>query len=132
AAGTVACSGNSPVTPSVTASPASSTATASHSGSGRPDDHGDHRGNEPGDDRGHDAGGDRDNDRDELTGVIADKGGVCPTLTFSIGTTTVTTDLHTTFDDTSCNALANGNRVEVKGAIQANRSLLASRVEKKK
>ena len=63
----------------------------------------------------------------ELTGTIAGKTGTCPTLTFSIGTTTFRTNAQTLFRE-ACNALVNGNRVEVKGTREANGTVLASRV----
>jgi len=63
----------------------------------------------------------------ELTGTIAGKTGTCPTLTFSIGTTTFRTNAQTLFRE-ACSALVNGDRVEVKGTREANGTVLASRV----
>jgi hypothetical protein len=52
------------------------------------------------------------------------------TLTFSIGTTTVTTSLTTVFEDGACHALANGVLVEVKGPRTGN-TISATVVEQK-
>jgi hypothetical protein len=53
----------------------------------------------------------------------------CPTLTFTIGTTTVKTNDRTRFDGVTCATLANGNVVEVEGVRQADGSILATEVE---
>jgi Domain of unknown function (DUF5666) len=50
-------------------------------------------------------------------------------LSFRIGSTTVRTSAQTRFDDTSCTTLTVGDSVEVKGARQADGSVLASRVQ---
>jgi hypothetical protein len=50
-------------------------------------------------------------------------------LSFRIGYTTVRTSAQTRFDDTSCTALKVGDSVEVKGARQADGSVLASRIQ---
>lgn len=70
-------------------------------------------------------------DRVELKGVIAARTGACPSITFSIGTSTVMTNAATTFDDGACSTLQNGVQVEVEGVRQANGIVLASRVENK-
>jgi hypothetical protein len=44
----------------------------------------------------------------------------------------VATNGSTAFNDTTCAALANGDRVEVKGTRQTDSSVLAARVEKDK
>jgi hypothetical protein len=54
------------------------------------------------------------------------------TLAFKVGTTTVKTNATTQFKDTTCAALKAGDSVEAKGTKQADASVLASRVEKKK
>jgi uncharacterized protein DUF5666 len=76
--------------------------------------------------------GDDDHGEVELSGTLAGKAGTCPALTFTVSSTMVVTNGSTEFKDTSCAALANGDRVEVKGTKQSNGSVLASRVEKKK
>jgi len=66
----------------------------------------------------------------EIEGSIVTLSGACPNLTFKINTTTVKTNASTKFDDTSCTALKAGNKVEVKGTVQADKSILATQVEK--
>jgi hypothetical protein len=73
--------------------------------------------------------GEEEEDEIELKGTISGKTGSCPALTFTVSSTTVTTNASTQFKDTSCSALVNGSRVEVKGTKQSNGSVLASRVE---
>lgn len=80
-----------------------------------------------------DTGRDNDGEDEEtelkgtVTGLTASP--ACPSVTFTIGSTTVKTNAVTTFDDVTCAALANGNVVEVEGVIQTDGSLLASKVE---
>ena len=69
--------------------------------------------------------------RVELKGIIAGRTGACPSITFSVGTSTVMTNSATTFDDGACSTLQNGVQVEVEGVRQANDVVLASRVENK-
>jgi uncharacterized protein DUF5666 len=69
--------------------------------------------------------------RVELKGIIAGRTGACPSITFSVGTSTVMTNAATTFDDGACSTLQNGVQVEVEGVRQANDVVLASRVENK-
>ena len=64
-----------------------------------------------------------------LEGLVSGLSGTCPAVTFLIGTTQVSTDAATSFDDVTCAALANGARVEVEGATQADLSVLATKVE---
>jgi hypothetical protein len=77
--------------------------------------------------------GNGDNDEDELddevNGVVAALSGACPTLTFMVQATRVTTNSATVFDDTACARVVNGMDVEVHGVRQADGSLLASRIE---
>lgn len=74
---------------------------------------------------------DTDDDETELKGTVAGltPSPACPSVTFTIGSTTVKTNSATTFDDVTCAALANGNVVEVEGALQIDGSLVASKVE---
>lgn len=83
-----------------------------------------------------DTGDDNDEDDDvaqaELKGAISGLNLTttpCPSVTFTIGTTVVKTSTATTFDDVACEALVNGNIVEVEGTKQADGSILATRVE---
>jgi len=57
--------------------------------------------------------------------------GACPSITFSVSGSTVSTSASTRFDD-ACGSLKNGERVEVRGIRQTNNVVAASRVEKKK
>lgn len=68
----------------------------------------------------------------EVSGTVSDKGGTCPALTFKLGGVAVATSATTEFKNVTCSALANGDRVEVKGTKQSTVTILASRVEKKK
>jgi len=84
----------------------------------------------PGDDHG---GHGDDHGEAEASGTVAGKGGTCPSIHFTIGSTTVQTSGSTEFRDVTCSALANGNRVEVKGtrASASSTTINATRVEKK-
>jgi hypothetical protein len=88
----------------------------------------------PGDDHDNDGGNDggEHNDQAELNGTISAKTGSCPTLTFTIASTKVSTNASTEFKDVACSSLSNGDSAEVKGTRQTNGSVLASSVEKKK
>jgi len=67
----------------------------------------------------------------EVTGSISSAiGGTCPVINFSVGSTSVSTNAGTKFEDTTCSALKKGDRVEVKGTRQPNGSVLATKVEK--
>jgi len=72
----------------------------------------------------------------EVKGTIAAGSikGACSasSLSFTVGSTKVTTNASTRFQDVSCAALQAGDPVEVKGARQTDGSVLASRVERKK
>ena len=80
---------------------------------------------------------DNDNDDDRhggearLEGSIGGLSGACPSITFSVSGSTVSTSASTRFDD-ACGSLKNGERVEVRGIRQTNNVVAASRVEKKK
>ena len=70
--------------------------------------------------------------RVEVTGTVAGRAGTCPSLTFTVGTTSVSTSSSTEFKDVTCAALKNGDRVEVKGSRQTPTAVVnATRVEKK-
>ncbi len=66
----------------------------------------------------------------EVKGVISGLASTagCPSLTFTVGTTTVTTSSTTVFSGVACTALANGRRVEVEGTLTGT-TLAAARVE---
>jgi hypothetical protein len=65
----------------------------------------------------------------EVSGAIAGKTGTCPALSFTVGTNMVTTDSLTVFHETTCDLLADSVIVEVKGTLQPDGSVLASRIE---
>src|SRR3989442_531265 len=70
-------------------------------------------------------------DEAEVKGTISSAiTGTCPAISFTFGSTSVTTNASTTFNDTTCAALKQGDQVEVKGTRQANGSVLARKVEK--
>jgi len=76
---------------------------------------------------------DEDENEVEVRGAISSAvTGTCPSIGFSIGSTSVSTNASTRFDDTSCSALKRGDTVEAKGTRQTNGSVLASRVKMKK
>jgi len=92
-------------------------------------EHGGNPGPNPGPGDGDD---EHENGRVELTGSVAARSGTCPSLTFTVGTTSVSTSNSTEFKDVSCAALKNGDRVEVKGSRQSPAAVVnATRVEKK-
>lgn len=65
----------------------------------------------------------------ELHGIVAEAAGTCPARTFTVAGGSIATDASTIFEDGTCADLANGGRVEVKGVLRADGSLLATRVE---
>jgi hypothetical protein len=83
-------------------------------------------GNGNGDD---DQGGD-DHGQVELNGSASGVTGTCPAVTFTLSSTTVTTNASTKFDGVACTALATAGRLEVKGSKQTNGSVLATKVAK--
>jgi hypothetical protein len=72
---------------------------------------------------------DDDENEAEVKGAVAGKTGTCPAISFTIGSTSVTTSATTEFKGATCTALANGARVEVKGTKQSNGVVVASRVQ---
>ena len=74
--------------------------------------------------------GEDDNDNTDAQGAISGLGGTCPSLTFFIGSTKVTTNPSTQFEDVTCATLANGAKVDVKGTRANDGTLVASKVER--
>jgi len=74
---------------------------------------------------------DDDDDGVKVAGQISGLPGAgsCPALSFTVGTKQVTTSGSTKFEDVTCATLINGMTVEVKGVLQANGSIAATRVE---
>ena len=77
------------------------------------------------DDRKEDGG----KDQNEVKGAVAGLTGTCPSLTFTVQGTKVTTTAGTTFDDLTCARVQNGLIVEVKGPRQGDGTVAATRVE---
>jgi hypothetical protein len=84
-------------------------------------------------------GGDADDDDDDddheaevegrVSGLLNSNSNSCPNITFTIGNTKVTGDQNTTYGNgTSCGAIKNDLKVEVKGVKQNDGSVLASRI----
>jgi hypothetical protein len=65
-----------------------------------------------------------------VRGAIAGLSGACPVRSFSVNGAAVVTSAATRFDDVPCAGLQNGNAVEVRGGLQANGTILASRVKR--
>lgn len=77
----------------------------------------------------HDDAEDGDLNEAEVSGAVSARGGTCPAaLTFSVGTTKVTTTATTVFRRTTCEAVVNAAVVEVKGTRQTDGSIVATRV----
>lgn len=68
-------------------------------------------------------------DMPEADGLIAGVIGTCPALSFTVGTTKVTTNAQTVFMDGTCAGALNGTEVEVRGTTQPDGSLVALIVE---
>jgi Domain of unknown function (DUF5666) len=88
-----------------------------------------------GDDEDENENENEDRNEAELKGAIAagSIGGSCAAsnLSFRVGSTLVKTNASTQFKDAACASLKAGDSVEVKGARQADNSVLATRVERK-
>ena len=69
-----------------------------------------------------------DADRGEAEGVVSGLAGTCPAITFNVGTLKVSASATTIFGHGGCLAVVNGAQVEVKGAVQSDGSLAASRI----
>jgi len=79
---------------------------------------------------GDDGQGDDNHGGVELKGTASGVTGTCPTVTFTVSSTTVMTNASTKFDGVACTALATAGRLEVEGTKQSNGSVLATKVEK--
>ena len=81
-------------------------------------------------DDGHDDG-QHDAHEVEMKGPLSALGGACPAISFAVAGVTFQTSAATRFDDVSCSALKNGDRVEVKGTRRSGGSIVdATRVKK--
>jgi hypothetical protein len=65
----------------------------------------------------------------EVEGAVSNVSGSCPSLTFVVSGKTIMTTASTQFKDSTCGSIAAGRRVEVKGTVQANGTILATRLE---
>ena len=65
----------------------------------------------------------------EVEGVVSARSGSCPAVTFTVNTTKVSTDTATQFKGGTCATIANGVKIEVEGARQADGSIRATHVE---
>ena len=78
---------------------------------------------------GDDDDDDGDDDDSELHGTVSGLLGTCPSLTFFVSGARVTTNASTRFED-GCTALRNDHRVEVKGSLTSDGTLIATKVER--
>jgi hypothetical protein len=65
----------------------------------------------------------------EVKGRLSDLRGSCPNVSFTVDDRRVAADSNTGFHKRSCWALSNGAKVTVKGRVQANGVILASRID---
>jgi len=63
----------------------------------------------------------------EFKGAMSGLGGSCPAISFMVGTQPIVANSSTSFKP-SCAALKNGDSVEVKGALQADGKVLATKI----
>jgi hypothetical protein len=80
------------------------------------------------DDEDDDEDDDRSGNVQELSGTVTGLSGSCPSITFTVRNTIVRTDGATVFRD-ACTRILNATRVEVRGTMNGNGRLLATRVE---
>jgi hypothetical protein len=64
-----------------------------------------------------------------VTGAVASLAGTCPSLTFTVGGTTVHTSATTRFDPDGCARVVNRSIVRVEGVKQTDGSIEAGRVD---
>jgi uncharacterized protein DUF5666 len=86
---------------------------------------------QPGDDDDDDDDDDEDGNEVELKGTIVNLTSSCPGIHFTVNATTIVASGSTRFDKVACTALANDDRVEVKGTRLADGSVNATRIKKK-
>ena len=128
-------SAHSSVAPTGTTLASSGAATDSHGGggnSGPGSNSGSGNNNPPGVSApGNNSGPGKGNDnrQTEINGAVQAVGGKCPALQLTIAGRTVSTTASTEFRDTTCVKLAVGQMVEVKGTLQSDGSVVATRIE---
>lgn len=91
-------------------------------GNGNGSGHGD-------DDADDDESDDDDANEFEATGLVSALGGTCPSITFTLNATRLSTSASTRFV-LACSSVANGVRVEVKGTRRADGSVAVTRVKR--
>jgi len=67
----------------------------------------------------------------EVEGAVSALAGSCPSLTFRVASTPVATSAATRFDDVTCSALKNADKVRVEGTKRADGVLLATRLKRR-
>lgn len=65
----------------------------------------------------------------EAEGIVSVLGGACPSLTFTVHSTRVTTSASTRFVKSTCSQVTNGTKVEVDGTRQTDGSIKATTVQ---
>jgi uncharacterized protein DUF5666 len=131
--GMVGCSGDatrSPAAPTaatVSSAVSGSSVSASHHGGG--DNSGPGNSGGSGDNSGPGNAGNDSNKQVELRGTIQAVSGACPALRLTIAGRNVSTTASTEFKDAACARVAAGQTAEVKGTLQADGSIAATRIE---
>jgi hypothetical protein len=70
-----------------------------------------------------------DDNQNEVNGAVSGLSGTCPSLTFTVHGTKVTTTASTIFDGVTCAHVLNGTIVDVKGQRQTDGTVAATRVQ---
>lgn len=70
-----------------------------------------------------------DDDAGRWEGTVSGLAGTCPAITFVVATRTVVTNPTTEFHDITCLQVLNNTNVRVRGTLQANGTVLATRVD---
>lgn len=65
-----------------------------------------------------------------MEGEVSSLQGSCPNLQFVVSQRVIRTNAATEFKKLKCGEIRNGTDVKAKGAVQADGSILATRVEK--
>lgn len=65
----------------------------------------------------------------EVEGTVSELSGSCPDITFKIAETRVVTKEKTKYDDGTCNDVANGATVEVKGKLSEDGTMSAWKID---
>lgn len=65
----------------------------------------------------------------EIEGVVSDKSGTCPSITFTIAGTKIMTTEATRFEDGKCSDVVNGRKVEIEGEQRDDKTLRARKVD---